>query len=200
MSLRIIGAGLGRTGTLSLKLALERVLGGPCYHMVEIFTHPEHIPQWHGAARGEMPDWPTMLRDYRATVDWPAASFWPELTAAFPDALVLLSTRDPESWWRSASATIFPASRRQTGEWRAMVDAIFAARFTSALTDRAACIAAFEHHNAKVRATVPRDRLVEWHPGDGWAPLCAALRVPVPDEPFPHTNSTEEFLARLPPQ
>ena len=200
MSLRIVGAGLGRTGTLSLKFALERLLGGPCYHMMEVFRYPEHIPLWLAAARGEMPDWHAMLRDFRATVDWPAASFWPELCAAFPDALVLLSTRDPDAWWRSASATIFPASRRQTGDGREMVDAIFANRFTSALEDRGACIAAFERHNAKVRAAIPRERLIEWQPGDGWAPLCSALGVSVPGETFPHTNSTEEFLARMPPQ
>ncbi|HVN84201.1 MAG TPA: sulfotransferase [Candidatus Binatia bacterium] len=196
MALHVVGAGLGRTGTLSLKAALERLLGDPCYHMVEVLRHPEHIPAWRAAANGAMPDWTALLHEYRAAVDWPAASFWPELSEAFPDALVLLSVRDAESWWQSASQTIFPASRRMSGEWREMVDAIFASRFTLALDDRAACIEAFERHNALVRKTVPASRLLEWRPGDGWAPLCAALKVPVPDGPFPHTNSTEEFLAR----
>jgi hypothetical protein len=197
MSIRVVGAGLGRTGTMSLKVALERLLGAPCYHMIEVFRHPEHIAEWRAAACGNMPDWHRLLRGFDATVDWPAAAFWPELSAAFPDALVLLSTRDPESWWRSASETIFPTTLRQSGtEWRAMVDDLFAARFTTAMDDRAACIAAFERHNAQVRRSVPAHRLVEWRPGDGWAPLCAALGIAVPDEPFPHTNTTEEFLAR----
>ena len=74
--LRVVGAGLGRTGTLSLKVALERLLGGACYHMAELFSHPEHVPLWHAAARGSMPDWHALFRGYRAAVDWPVASFW----------------------------------------------------------------------------------------------------------------------------
>jgi len=197
MALRIVGAGLGRTGTMSLKLALERLLGGPCYHMIEAFSHPEHIASWHAAARGQMPNWHNLFHGYRAAVDWPTASFWPELVDAFPDAVVLLSVRDPESWWQSAHNTIFQTSLGLPNELRAMVQDLFAARFTSALDDRAACIAAFERHNAAVRKVVPRSRLLEWRATDGWAPLCAALGAPVPNEPFPRTNTTEEFLARL---
>ena len=197
MTLQVVGAGLGRTGTLSLKLALEKLLGGPCYHMAEVFGKPEHVPVWHAAARGEMPDWRAHFAGYRACVDWPAASFWREITAAFPDALVLLSLRDPESWWRSAHQTIFVSSREVQGEWREMLDALFGARFTPDLDDREACIAAFERHNAEVRRAVPRERLLEWRAADGWAPLCAALGVAVPSEPFPRVNTSEEFLARF---
>src|SRR5689334_21669268 len=196
MALRAIGAGLGRTGTYSLKLALERLLGGPCYHMAEVFAHPEHVPHWHAAARGRMPDWNALFAGYVATVDWPAASFWPELVRAFPEAVVLLSVRDPESWWESAHETIFTAIARGPEDWRAMVDDLFAARFTSALDDRAACIAAFERHNAAVRKAVPSSRLVEWRAADGWGPLCATLGVPVPREPFPRANTREDFLGR----
>jgi hypothetical protein len=196
--MRVVGAGLGRTGTLSLKLALERLLGAPCYHMLEVMSHPGHVPIWHAAARGERVDWERLLRRYGAAVDWPAASFWPELSAAFPDAIVLLSVRDPDAWWESASHTIFPTSLAvEAGPWRSMLDAVFAARFTPALRDREACIAAYERHNDRVREAVPADRLVEWRPGDGWAPLCAALGVPIPGEPFPHANSREEFMARV---
>ena len=196
-AIRMVGAGLGRTGTLSLKLALEKLLGAPCYHMMEVFAHPPHIPVWHDAARGRLPDWRELLQGYAAIVDWPGASFYRELMAAFPDAVVVLSTRDPEAWWRSAHGTIFPSIRKAPPEWRAMVEAIFATRFTDALEDRDACIAAYERHNAEVRRTVPASRLLEWTAADGWAPLCRALALPLPDAPFPHVNSTEEFLGRL---
>jgi len=197
MTLRVVGAGLGRTGTNSLKVALERLLGAPCYHMMEVFTHPEHIPDWHAAARGQMPDWHRLFAGFGAAVDWPAAAFWPELSAAFPDALVLLSLREPQSWWQSASETIFPSIREQTGtEWHAMVDALFAARFTTAIDDPAATIATFQRHNARVRASVPAQRLLEWRAVDGWEPLCAALGLPVPNEPFPHTNTRADWQAR----
>jgi len=197
VALRVVGAGLGRTGTNSLKLALERLLGAACYHMMEVFAHPEHIPVWHAAARGQMPDWRTLFAGFGAAVDWPAAAFWPELSAAFPDALVLLSLREPQAWWQSASETIFPSIRQQTGsEWHAMVDELFAARFTMAIDDPAAAIAAFERHNARVRATVPAHHLLEWRAADGWAPFCAALGVPVPNEPFPHTNTRADWQAR----
>jgi hypothetical protein len=168
--------------------------------MAEVFAHPEHVAVWHGAARGEMPYWRDFLAGYAAVVDWPAASFWPEIAAAFPDAPVLLSTRNPESWWESANATILPSSARAVGPWREMVEAMMAARFTSALFDRAAAIAAFEQHNAAVRAAVPAERLVEWRAGDGWEPICRALGVPVPDDPFPHVNAREQFLGALPAQ
>jgi hypothetical protein len=195
--LRLVGAGLGRTGTLSLKLALERLLGAPCYHMLEVFTHPAHVSAWHAAAQGRPTDWSALFRGYAATVDWPGASFYRELMDAYPDAVVLLSVRDPEAWWKSAHATIFPSIRRAPPEWRAMVETMMSARFTGALEDRDACISAFERHNAEVRRVVPASRLLEWRASDGWGPLCAALGLPVPAEPFPHANSTEDFLARV---
>jgi hypothetical protein len=197
MGLQIVGAGLGRTGTMSLKLALERLLGAPCYHMLEVFAHPEHIPVWHAAACGEPVDWRGLMGGYAAAVDWPAGSFWPELSAAFPDALILLSTRGAESWWQSASQTIFPVSAKAAGTpWHAMWMELARSRFTTQLDDRAAAIAAYERHNADVRARAPKSRLLEWSAQDGWGPLCRALGVVVPDEPFPHANSTEEFLGR----
>jgi hypothetical protein len=198
MTLRVVGAGLGRTGTLSLKLALERLLGAPCYHMTEVFAHPEHVALWHAAARGEPVDWQALFAGYAAAVDWPVGSFWPEVSEAFPEALIVLSTRSAESWWRSASQTIFPISAKAAGTpWHAMWMELASSRFTTRLDDRAAAIAAYERHNADVRARAPQARLLEWTAKDGWAPLCRALGVPVPDETFPHTNSTEEFLGRF---
>jgi hypothetical protein len=197
MTLRIVGAGLGRTGTTSLKTALERLLGGPCHHMMEVFAHPEQIPVWHAAARGTMPDWKSFLASYRATVDWPSAAFWSEIADAFPDAVILLSVRDPESWWKSASSTIFPSVLKAPDPWRAMVLAMMRARFTEKLDDRDACLAAYERWYADARARIPRDRLLEWTARDGWAPICARLGIAVPDEPFPHANTTEDFQAMV---
>jgi len=201
--IRLVGAGLGRTGTASLKKALERLLGAPCYHMQEVFEHLDHVPLWHAAIRGEAVDWTQILDGYAAIVDWPGAACWRSIADANPDAVVLLSTRaDAETWYRSAKATILgdvPEEVKQAqphlAEFGAMVGDMFAA-FDPNWRDRDAALAAYERHNAAVRAEVPRDRLVEWQPGDGWEPLCAALDVPVPDEPFPHTNTTEEFRAR----
>lgn len=199
MSLRVIGAGLGRTGTMSLKGALERLLGAPCYHMIEVFPRPAHFGLWTAAARGEPVDWHALFDGFQATVDWPASAFWKEIAQAFPEALILLSTRDSaEAWWKSASETIFGiATADRSNPVAKMVDAIFEARFTKAIDDRDAAIAAYERHNADVRATAPRDRLVEWTPKDGWGPLCKALGVAVPAEPFPHVNTTDEFKARV---
>jgi hypothetical protein len=200
MSLRVVGAGLGRTGTLSLKVALETLLGAPCYHMAEVFPRPDHVRLWREASLGRLPDWRRTFEGFAAAVDWPASAFWKEISAAFPDALILLSVRPSDAWWKSASQTIFAVQDRiPVPELREMTRALFANRFTSDLHDRAACIAAYERHNADVRATAPRARLLEWTPGDGWEPLCKALDLPVPDAPFPRVNSTEEFLARMPP-
>ncbi len=199
MELKIVGAGLGRTGTFSLKAALETVLGAPCYHMAEVFEHLDHVPVWHEAGRGAMPDWRRLFSGYAAVVDWPACSYWEEIAEAFPDAKILLSTRSPESWWESVNSTIFPSiGMRRDTEWYAMIMALFGERFTTALDDREACIAAFERHYAHVRANAPADRLIEWRPQDGWAPLCAALDVPIPDLPFPRVNTREEFQKNFP--
>ncbi|HTR51976.1 MAG TPA: sulfotransferase [Kofleriaceae bacterium] len=196
MSLKVVGAGVGRTGTMSLKLALEKLLGAPCYHMVEVFANND-FAHWTAAGRGERVDWPKLLGKYAAAVDWPASAFWPELAAQYPDAMILLSTRDAEGWFKSATDTIFAFRQPPPPPMREMLDVMPGSRFTSAVRDHDAAIAAYEKHNAHVRATAPRDRLVEWHPGDGWGPLCAALKLPVPSEPFPHVNTTEEFKARV---
>lgn len=199
MTLRVIGAGCGRTGTASLKLALERLLGAPCYHMLEVFQHPEHVPLWHQAALGNEPAWDALFAGYVAAVDWPASAFWPELMHAYPDALVLLSVRDPEEWWASANETIFSAIDNNpfaTPEWTAMVHAMFRVRWGAEINDREGCIAAFNAHNARVRETVPADRLLVWQSGDGWAPICNALHLEMPAESFPRTNTREEWRAR----
>jgi hypothetical protein len=201
MTLEVVGAGLGRTGTNSLKLALERLLDGPCYHMVEVFGRPEHIPAWRAAVDGDLPDWDELFAGYRSAVDWPVAAFWRELADAYPDAPVLLSVRDVDGWWKSANDTIFTLAHRELPEEEPfasqvrMAIAMLDQRFTPGWRDEAPAKAAYLRHNEAVRAAVPGDRLVEWRPGDGWEPLCSMLGVAVPDEPFPHVNTTEDFRA-----
>lgn len=198
MTLRVIGAGLGRTGTSSLKAALEQLLGQPCYHMFEVMNRPDHVSSWQSIVSGEtVPNWHELFRGYAAAVDWPAASFWPELAETFPEAVVLLSVRDGRSWWESAANTIFHYRDFMDGAPREMIDNLFSARFPVPLDDASACIAAMEAHNQNVRDGVPKDRLLEWRAADGWAPLCAALDLPVPTEPFPHHNTRQELRARI---
>ena len=203
MSLRVVGAGLGRTGTHSLKVALEQLLGGPCYHMVEVFGHPEHVPIWTAAMKDETVDWSPVFEGYEATVDWPGAAVWDSIYAANPDAKVLLSTRQSaDQWWNSASRTIFLAMGEARGalpggeEWHQMATAMMQ-RFSPRWQDEAAAKAAYEAHNVHVREAVPADRLIEWQPESGWGPLCDGLGISVPAEDFPVTNTSAEFRQML---
>jgi hypothetical protein len=198
MALQVVGAGCGRTGTNSLKLALERLLGGPCHHMFEVVEHPEQIPTWTDAIEGRPVDWSALLAGYRAQVDWPGASFWPELHAANPEALVLLSVREPQSWYKSASDTIFLTlgEAHEEGSWLSAVQQLFRDRFSDRFDDRDAMIDAYLRHNDAVRNAVPASQLLEWTAAEGWGPLCERLAVPLPDVPFPWVNTTAEMHER----
>ena len=171
VALKVIGAGLGRTGTTSLKLALEELLGGRCYHMLEVRERPEDSTVWADAYEHNPPDWTSFFSDYRAVVDWPAAPFWFELSEVFPDAVILLSVRDPDSWWKSASNTIFPALATYFAPdaaddgWTRMGRGMMTS-FSPGWQDESSAKAAYIAHNDHVRSTAPADRLVEWHPGD----------------------------------
>jgi len=202
VTLRVVGAGLPRTGTTSLKEALTTLVGGPCYHMFELFGHPEHLPSWQAATDGEPVDWTTVFGGFRAAVDWPTSAFWPELIDAYPDAIVLLSTRSsPETWWASASSTVFPAMRSSPdpdeSDWTRMIFSMVESRFTADFDDETSALRAYAAHNAAVRDRVPAERLLDWQPGDGWEPICERLGVAVPDEPFPHSNTGDDFRANL---
>ncbi len=206
MTLRLIGAGLPRTGTMSLKHALERLLGAPCYHMIEVFEHPGHPAVWVEAMRGRPPVWDDFLGGYAAGVDMPFSSMWRELADAYPEAPVLLSQRSSaEAWHRSMDRTVLERARsRGTGDatpgTTPEADEMFGVMGAGIMDDpddKAAVLAGYERRLEEVRATIAPERLVEWQPGDGWEPLCRALGVPVPDEEFPHENTTAEFVARI---
>jgi len=200
--LRLIGAGLGRTGTTSLKLALEDLLGGRCYHMLAVRERPRDPDVWGDAYEGKLPDWRAFFEGYVAALDWPSAPFWRELSEAFPEAPILLSVRDPGSWWRSASSTIFIAVATYFAPdaphdgWTRMGRGMMT-RFSPAWQDEAAAKAAYLAYNDHVRETAPADRLIEWSPGEGWDPICSALRLAVPQQPFPHVNTTAQARAEL---
>ena len=198
MTLRIVGAGLGRTGTSSLQVALEELLGGPCYHMSRAMRRPDDVAIWRALAEGgPAPNWTDMFASFDATLDWPAASYWEQIAAAYPDAFVLLSTRSSaDEWYASFERTIVPVLLdKQTFSLPAyeMARVVTFNTFTDRVTDPDVCKRAYDEHNAHVRATVPPDRLIEWQPGDGWKPLCDALGVDVPDAEFPHVNAGDEF-------
>lgn len=201
MSLKVIGAGFGRTGTLSLKLALEQLGFGPCHHMLEVFAHPETIPLWIAAADGR-PDWQAIFKGYRASVDWPTATFYREVAEAFPEAKVVLTERDPEAWFASTQATIFsidtPADSQDP--WTVMVRKVVGQLFEQRMHDKEKLISVYLAHNARVREVIPPDRLLVYQVSQGWEPLCGFLGVPVPDAPMPKVNTTEEFRAKLVPE
>ena len=204
MPLMVIGAGFGRTGTSSLKLALERLGLGPCHHMSELFVHPEQIPLWEQATDGAAVDWQALLAGYRSAVDWPACHFWRELAQHYPAAKVILTVRDPGSWYRSAAATIFRVMREKPkdvpaaqAQWRLIRKMILAQTFGGSTDDEALAIEVLEMHDREVRGAIPAERLLVYDVAEGWAPLCAFLGVPEPGEPFPKANTTEEFVGRL---
>jgi hypothetical protein len=202
MPLEIIGAGLGRTGTNSLKLALEQLGFGPCHHMFEVFPRPEQVAFWQAAADGETMDWNAVFAEFRSQCDWPGAGFWQELVAAFPRAKVILSVRDPQEWYASARETIL----NRTSKWQDNPDPQrrAAMKMANSVVDMRAfngdlsqdnAIRVFNAHNAKVKATVPADKLLVFDCKEGWEPLCAFLGVSVPSTEYPRTNSKQEFIA-----
>jgi hypothetical protein len=207
----VLCVGLGRTGTYSLKLALERLGWGPCYHMFELNRHPDRLSLWEAAANGNPVDWDEVFVGYRSTTDWPGAYFWRELTAAYPAAKVVLTTRDPERWYDSVHNTLYhfglprhrldgflhrlenwrdPALGRQR---RLNQKIIWERTFGGRFTDRQYAINMFNKHIANVRTEVAADRLLVYEVADGWQPLCDFLGAPMPDQPLVRANDMAEF-------
>lgn len=204
MSIDVIGAGFGRTGTLSLKYALEKLGFDKCYHMLEVQNNPGHVQTWRDAAAGTEPDWHQLFQGYKASVDWPSCNYWREQMAAFPDAKVILSRRDSEKWYASVMNTIWRVTQHgaQQQDPRARVgsemayEVIWDAVFDRRMDDKDHVIACYEAHNQQVIDEVPDDKLLVYEAGQGWQPICEFLGVPIPDEDYPRVNTTEEFTER----
>jgi hypothetical protein len=199
--LRVIGAGFGRTGTNSLKTALELLGFGPCHHMFELWEHEELLPPWDAAAHGVIPDWDEVFREFDSQVDWPGTAFWRELTDFYPDAKVILTIRAEEDWFDSIQSTIVPLARVRalggTEHIRAVAEMAFELivkqTFEGNIKDREHVLSVFRRHNEEVRRSVDPDRLLTYDVSDGWRPLCRFLGVPVPASPFPHSNRRRTF-------
>jgi hypothetical protein len=199
MALQVIGAGVGRTATLSLKFALEHLGLGPCYHMTEVLAGARrNVPQWLDVIAGK-PDWDTIFDGYQSTTDYPACTYWRELTAHYPEARVVLTTRDPDSWFESVSQTIFSEqmnARIHDSDFGALLQGVAYAAFDGKQHDRAFMTDWFVRRNQEVIDSLPPDKLLVFHPKQGWEPLCEFLGVPVPDNPFPRVNSRDELRQR----
>ncbi len=213
--MKVIGAGFGRTGTASLKRALEELGFGPCYHMTEVFANPEHADFWLSAWRGEPVNWDGVLGSYEATVDWPACTFYEELMERHPDAKVLLSVRDPEKWYESTRNTIYELDKISTGSPLSRLsfallsllvfgtfntsqapmgnEIVFRGTFDGRFEDKHHAIEVFNRHNEEVLRRVPKERLLVYEVKDGWGALCEFLGVKEPDKPFPHLNDAAEM-------
>ncbi len=203
MTMKVIGTGVGRTGTYSLKLALNQLGLGPCHHMEEVLHNmPEQVPLWSAALDGS-PDWQAIYSGYESTVDWPTAGFFRELLEAYPDARFVLTHRSPESWADSFGTTIYRliAGRDQTPPemkaWLDMASGVIARTGFPDGLNREGLIRAFKAHNEAVKRTIPADRLLVYQVKEGWGPLCEFLGTPVPDAPFPRSNDRAEFWDRV---
>ena len=210
----VVGAGLPRTGTLTQKLALEQLGFGPAYHWVNVIADLDQVELWDGALDGAAP-WERVFDGHHSTVDWPGGYFYRELMEFYPDSKVLLSVRDPESWEPSFRETIWTMSYGESvmpllsraradidPRWKrylALVDRMFWGPQGTFAAGRepAQMMEQMVAHHERVKADVPADRLLVWHVGEGWEPLCEFLEVDVPDEPLPHANDRETFLGRV---
>ena len=202
MALKIIGAGMGRTGTASLKVAIEALGIGDCYHMSEVLKNPEFIKGWISAAEGK-PDWDTIFSGYSATVDNPGCNYWKELAAHYPDAKVILTTRDAGTWFESTNETIHSAefaSFMKNSPFGEMIQKTMWDRMENRMQDREHMVDFFNRRSTEITASIPAERLLVYQVSDGWKPLCEFLDVPVPDMEFPRINSrneTKELLAHV---
>jgi Sulfotransferase domain len=203
MAMHVIGAGVGRTGTHSLRTALNQLGLGPCHHMQEVLANmPMQVPLWAAAAKGH-PDWAKIYDGYESAVDWPTARYFRELHAVYPKAKFVLTYRSPESWAESFSETIYKIMAGRANAppemhaWLEMgLEVIAQTGFPEGL-DVSGLTKAYIAHNEAVKAAIPSAQLLVYQAREGWDPLCAFLNVPIPTQPFPRTNDRAEFQARF---
>ena len=199
MSLKVIGAGFGRTGTLSLKTALEQLGFSKCHHMQEVFRSRRQVDLWNKASLGENVDWDDVFEGYAASCDWPSAAYWEQLYACYPDCKVILTLRDESRWYRSTAETIHPFSMsiptwltwvvpRARVTRNMVVNTVWNGVFHGRFEDEAYATRVFRENSERVQRVVAPDRLLIFEAKDGWEPLCAFLGVPVPETPYPHVN------------
>jgi hypothetical protein len=193
MALKVIGTGFGRTGTDSMREALNILGFGPCHHMREVNDNEEQKRLWRALARGENSGWDPLFAGYNSCVDWPSAYYWRQLIQIYPEAKVILTYRSPDSWWASFSKTILASISHSTDEASLGIALIRDQVFAGNPGDRARAIALYEANVAAVLATVPRARLLVHNLGDGWEPLCRHLGVSIPAAPYPRRNSASDF-------
>jgi len=206
MTLQVVGAGFGRTGTLSMKAALEQLGFGPCYHMAEVIVHPHFAEHWMTAASGQPVKWDVVFNGYKAAVDWPACSFYREQAEHFPNAKVILTLRDMNTWFDSCQATIFNIMKvppevvppHMAHVARLARKLVQEHTFGDRLDDREHCIAVHLAHIEEVKRAIPPERLLVFEVKQGWDPFCKFLGVPVPETPFPRVNERENFGKDLP--
>lgn len=194
MALKVIGAGLGRTGTASLKVALEKLGFNKCYHMGEVLSNMDMVPLWVEAGKGN-PDWEAIFEGYSAAVDYPSCSFWREQMEYYPDAKVILSTRNPENWFESVNTTIMSPEVNEwlrSGPFKEFFERCVWKDFEKHILDRDFMVNYFRDRVAAIREEVPADRLLVFDVREGWVPLCNFLEVEIPDTDFPRVNSREE--------
>ena len=200
MTLKVIGSGFGRTGTMSLKLALEQIGLGPCYHMVEVFKNPAAPDMWSAAADDPAhADWGKIFEGYNSTVDWPNATYYKELADAYPDAKIVHTERDPDEWFASTQATIFADRPGMDSDapFPRMIGKVIFPLFGGEMHNKDRLISVYKAHNARVREVIAPERLLIYHVADGWGPLCGFLGVPEPEGSTPKVNSREEFGAEI---
>lgn len=208
MALQVIGAGFGRTGTLSMQRALDDLGFGPTYHMNDVFRNPSHVQRWLDYGETGTADWNSLFGKYRATVDFPACCAWQELYEQYPEAKVVLTVRDPASWWESTSTVLYPTRTLYPGwltravpftqRWLNMVDRlVWSGTFDGRFQDKAYAMGVFSEHIEAVKAHCAPERLLVFEVAQGWQPLCEFLDVPVPDKPFPHLNDAKSLQRRF---
>ena len=201
MGLQVIGAGFGRTGTLSLKVALEKLGFSKCHHMREVFLSRRQVEAWHALSQGRQVEWDRVFEGFRASCDWPSSAYWERLVQHFPDSKVILTVRDEERWYKSVTETIYPIGTliptwltwisprvRQLRE--TVFETVWNGVFDGRFEDKEHAIRVFRENSARVKRVVAPERLLIFEAKDGWEPLCSFLNVPVPETPYPHVNDT----------